>query len=130
MKNLELAKKLAVLGMIFHAGLISEIRECRTSGQTVTAWCEAHDVNSKSYYYWLRKVRAAACESLPIVHKKSDLLNPASSNKAVFAQIPLPDPEIIDASVVLRLNGATLEIRNGASDKVIENMLRAIRNLC
>ena len=106
------------------------IRECRTSGQTVTAWCDTHDINSKSYYYWLRRVRAAACESLPIVQKKSDLPSPASSNKTVFAKIPLPDQEITEASVVLRLNGAILEIRNGASDNVIENTLRAIRNLC
>jgi transposase-like protein len=106
------------------------IRECRSSGQTVASWCEAHDVNSKSYYYWLRRVRTAACESLPIVQQKNDLPSPANSNKAVFAQIPLPDPESTDASVVLRLNGAILEIRNSASDKVIENTLRAIRNLC
>lgn len=106
------------------------IRECHASGQTVAAWCEAHDVNSKSYYYWLRRVRAAACESLPVVQKKNDLSSLINSDKAVFAQIPLTDTEITDASVVLRLNGAILEIRNGASDKVIENTLRAIRNLC
>jgi hypothetical protein len=58
------------------------------------------------------------------------LLSPVNPNQAVFAQIPLPDPEITDASVVLRLNGAILEIRNGASDKVIENTLRAILKLC
>jgi transposase-like protein len=106
------------------------IQECRTSGQTVAAWCEAHDINSKSYYYWLRRVRAAACESLPEVQMKSDLLTPTNSNKTIFAQIPLPNPESTNASVVLRLNGAILEIRDGASDKVIENTLRAIRNLC
>lgn len=105
------------------------IRECRTSGQTVTTWCKAHDVNSKSYYYWLRKVRASACESLPVVQSKSDLPSTVSP-KTVFAQIPVSETEYPSASVVIRLNGATLEISNGASDKVIENTLRAIRNLC
>jgi len=36
------------------------IRECRSSGQTVSAWCAEHDINPKSHYYWLRRVREAA----------------------------------------------------------------------
>lgn len=39
MKNLELAKKLAVLGMIFHAGLISE----EEYGITKEAYDEKYD---------------------------------------------------------------------------------------
>ena len=47
------------------------IRECRSSGHTVSAWCLEHEVNPKSYYYWLRKVRAAACEALPAINEGS-----------------------------------------------------------
>ncbi|WP_420832452.1 IS66 family insertion sequence element accessory protein TnpA [Paenibacillus periandrae] len=32
------------------------IRDCRSSGQTVVRWCADHEVNVKSYYYWLRKI--------------------------------------------------------------------------
>ena len=38
------------------AGLIAE---CQSSTQTVKAWCLEHDINPKSYYYWLEKVRLA-----------------------------------------------------------------------
>jgi hypothetical protein len=31
------------------------IRDCRSSGQTVVRWCADHEVNVKSYYYWLKK---------------------------------------------------------------------------
>ena len=29
------------------------ISECQASSMTVVAWCEAHDINVKTYYYWL-----------------------------------------------------------------------------
>lgn len=33
------------------------IRECRTSGMTVKAWCLENNVNEKQFFYWQRKVR-------------------------------------------------------------------------
>lgn len=39
------------------------IRECRSSGQSIRSWCIEHDVNEKRYYYWLRKVSTAACNT-------------------------------------------------------------------
>lgn len=34
-----------------------EIAECQSSGMTVSAWCELHGINVKTYYYHLRRVR-------------------------------------------------------------------------
>ena len=34
-----------------------EVAECRSSGMTVSAWCELHGINVKTYYYHLRQVR-------------------------------------------------------------------------
>jgi hypothetical protein len=33
------------------------IRECRSSGQTVAVWCSEHNINQKTYYYWLKRKR-------------------------------------------------------------------------
>ncbi|WP_144029028.1 IS66 family insertion sequence element accessory protein TnpA, partial [Paenibacillus rigui] len=55
------------------------IRDCRSSGQTVVRWCAEHGVSVKSYYYWLRKVREAACESLPAF---------SSSNESILVPVP------------------------------------------
>lgn len=41
------------------------VRECRSSGQTVSAWCADHDISPASYFYWLKRVRTAAYEALP-----------------------------------------------------------------
>ena len=40
------------------------ISECQASSMTVSAWCDAHDINIKTYYYWLRKVREVTVEYL------------------------------------------------------------------
>ena len=34
-----------------------EVAECQSSGMTVSAWCELHGINVKTYYYHLRQVR-------------------------------------------------------------------------
>ena len=34
-----------------------EVAECQSSGMTVSAWCELHGINGKTYYYHLRRVR-------------------------------------------------------------------------
>ena len=38
------------------------IKECRSSGKTVTAWCSENNISSKSFYYWQRKVRNTVFE--------------------------------------------------------------------
>ena len=102
-------------------------RECLSSGQTVSAWCADHDINSKSYYYWLRRIRKAACEALP---------SPSSSNNPIVpVNLPVPaadtDPTNQESSsdIIIRLGAATLEIRNDASATLIENVLRVLQNV-
>ena len=46
MKNLELAKKLAVLGMIFHTGLISEEEYSTTKNRIMMDYCVVSFLNN------------------------------------------------------------------------------------
>jgi len=100
------------------------IRECRSSEQTVAAWCAEHKINPKSYYYWLKRVRAAACEALPAYCDEN--------NPIVPLNIPAPSSGTGPASktsspdIVVRFGLVSLEIHNNASLSVIENTLRAL----
>lgn len=40
------------------------IRECQASGSTNKQFCGQQGISEKTYYYWLRKVRAAAAEAM------------------------------------------------------------------
>jgi hypothetical protein len=62
-----------------------KILECRRSGQTVSAWCAEHNVNPKSYYYWLKRVRLAACEALPVIGDDNQPIVPV--------KLPVPPKE-------------------------------------
>ena len=49
-----------------HAALLQawsgRIAECRSSGKTVKAWCEAEGVSLKTYYYWEKRIVAEASQ--------------------------------------------------------------------
>ena len=101
------------------------IRECRGSGQTVSAWCADHDINSKSYYYWLRRVRAAACETLTPLDAGNSPIVPV--NISGYTAGTGPTDQKSSSDIVLRFGSVTLELRNNASATLIESTLRALQ---
>lgn len=103
------------------------IRECRGSGQRVSAWCANHDVNPKSYYYWLRKVREAACEAMqPLATGINDIV---PVNIPIHTAEPEPSNQEPSSDIILHFGSVTLELRNNASATLIESTLRAIQNV-
>lgn len=106
---------------------IEIIRECRGSGQTVIAWCNDRGINPRSYYYWLRQVRSAACEALPSPATISNDIVPINI-PALKAEPKSPIQET-GSNIILHLGDITLELRNNASVALIENTLRAIQNV-
>lgn len=56
------------------------IRECRSSGMSVTRWCEENQISPKTYYRWERTCLAEAAERLGYTGSRSQSLikvNPA-----------------------------------------------------
>lgn len=106
------------------AGLI---HECQESGQTVVSWCYEHEINIKSYYYWLRKLRLASlnrADSLPCtLNSTTDTV----AFKKLEVMAPLPDTK---AAVIIRMNGATVEVNEGASLQTVQAVLLALHSLC
>lgn len=101
------------------------VRQCRSSGQTVAEWCAENNIKPTSYYYWLRRIRQAACEALPSLDGNNQI-------------VPLNISDPFEASssdhgaqsgIVMRVGTVTLEIHNGASSALIENTLKALQNV-
>lgn len=100
------------------------IRECRSSGQPVRSWCIEHDVDEKRYYYWLRKIREQACNSMehPVL---------ADENKCEFAQIqPTVSFRQVVPVIKIYIGEFTVEIFDGMSQETISYVLNGIRNIC
>lgn len=109
---------------------IEIVRQCRSSGQTVSAWCAENNINPKRYYYWLRCVRMAACELLPTSGGNELSIVPVTLSSSLHKTDSVA-PIIIGAPapLVLRIGSATLELRNGASPELIAHTLKAITHV-
>jgi putative transposase len=109
---------------------IGVVRECRESGQTVTSWCRDQDIDPKKYYYWLKKIRAAACKALPTINKEGSIVpvevQETSISTPVKALNDIKEPATAD--IVIRLGSAVLEIHSNASASLIENAIKALNN--
>ena len=95
------------------------IKQQKNSGMTVTAWCSENNVNLKTYYYWLRKLRLTAvqgkAEEQSVVPVQ---LNPEHSQA-----------RSLDKAIYLQINGVTVEISDGTSPETITAVLTALQHL-
>jgi transposase-like protein len=109
---------------------IGIIRECRESGQTVISWCKEHDIDTRKYYYWLQKIRAAACKTLPPINKEGSIVPVETHESSLSTLIESTQvyKEAAVADIVIRLGSAVLEIHNNASASLIENAIKALNN--
>lgn len=104
------------------------IRECRSSGQTVKNWCEEHNVSDKSYYYWLKKVREAACKSLPQTGGDSQIMVPVNTVPQSSANTQIAANEL-SYDIRIHFGSCTIDISNTASSSTIENTLKVLKNV-
>lgn len=101
------------------------IQERINSGKRVDVWCKENNITRDSYYYWLRKVK------LSVVRNK-----PTEPSPQLPKVVPLMPPQPVTetrgsgTAIILRANGITLEIQDGASDIIIERTLKVLQRLC
>lgn len=102
------------------------IRECRSSGQTISGRCANHNINIKSYYYWLKRVRTAACKSLEVIGTGDQPIVPVKMPDHL--PNPRPTSQVLPP-IIMRMGTVTLELNNGASTELIANTIRALTNV-
>lgn len=101
-----------------------QIDECIASGKSVREWCEENALSPKTYYYRLKRVREFTCESLEIPAQQTQV----KKSDTVFAELRPPVTALL--AITLKISNAELEIHNGADAEVIENTIRALKNIC
>ena len=102
------------------------IQARQDSGQTVVSWCRENNINIKTYYYWLRKLRQQE-----IVKQELPVTVEAPEKPVVFKQLEVHTPVAgTQAAVIIRLPSATVEVAEGTSQATIEAVLLALRCVC
>ena len=87
-------------------------KDCKESGMTNKAFCEARGISEKNYYYWLRRVREAAADSIAPQLIEVKLKNPVQS-------------DILN----IRYQEAELMVTKGTSTELLLSTLRALKQL-
>jgi putative transposase len=100
----------------------SIVRECRGSGMAVKAWCLENNVNEKKFYYWQRRIREEAFDSL----KKAE-----STKQTNFVQLPLladssRNTSSFKADMIVRVGNNVLELSNTVSEELLSKVLKVI----
>lgn len=96
----------------------SRIADYRASGETVVAWCERNQFTTKQFYYWMRKLN------------KADRQTPAAGSPkwvALSVLEPAPDP---GPPILVKIGGATVEVRAGFDAAVFAEVARTLKTLC
>ena len=102
------------------------VAECQSSQMTVKAWCELNNINIKTYYYWLHKIRAKALGNAPVpaVSQEPAAIEPPVKFRKLEVQTPVSG---MQAAVVIRLPQASVEVSAGTDQQTVEAVLRALR---
>ena len=105
------------------------IADRQSSGMTVKAWCALHDINEKTYYYWLHKIRKLALENSPV--PVGSTLPKVVETPVSFKKLEVKSPVGgMQAAVIVHLPQATVEVAHGTDQQTVEAVLRALKSLC
>jgi len=110
------------------------VQECRSSGQSVRAWCEENGVSIKTYYYRLKRLRLIA---LGNAETNTQRLPVKAEGYPVFAELTLPEsglPETVsedmcELAVTIKAGRMAISIHNGAGAAVISNVIKAANEI-
>ena len=108
------------------ADIISQCQS-RPEGQTVKQWLLENNVPEKSYYYWLRKFRKHAYDSIQEI--KPPALSDNSSPSVAFAEIPVEEivPRFNDGpAITIKTKKLMLEISAAIPAESIVELVKAV----
>jgi len=99
------------------------IESQQESGLNIKQWCKQNNVHESQYYYYLKKLRIAACETLPS----------QTQTEAQFALVPeharRSNPVVTQTSgMKITLSNAVIEICEGTSEVQLRSVLEVLLN--
>ncbi len=109
-----------------HAALLREwtarFAECRSSGMTVKAWCEAQGLSIKTYYYWEKRVIAQANQEASVSAQTK-----AGALMRVNPDILLSGGfEPIDTAVTIRHGESVISLPPRSSAEALADLVKAL----
>ena len=96
--------------------------ECRSSGMTVRAWCEAQGLSIKTYYYWEKRVAARANQQAIVpTTPRSGMLIRVDPGK-----LPSGDSLSIRSDIAIRHGESIITLPAGSSTETVADLVKAL----
>ena len=116
------------------------VRECRTSGMSVKAWCKTQGLDFTTYYRWEKKVLESViptqrrakpdCEAtaLPpaVVQSQPSIVKVEISSSDVV-RIDDP-PQSVAGTVTFSINGTVISVEEDVSEKFLRKLVEAVKH--
>ena len=110
------------------------ILERQASGLSINNWCQQHGFKRTTYFYWLRRIRQEACQTVPDSQAIAPVPFVQIGAETVPSTVskPVTEPKAISSEVAIRiqLKGADITIPDGTNPRTIRATLLALKELC
>ena len=94
------------------------VQECISSGLKVKDWCLQNNISKDSYYYWLRKLREAACDSIETSFVRvPDQCIPSSFHPSFSTEL------------TISIGSITINVNSSTPQCLIESTIQAVTNV-
>jgi hypothetical protein len=88
---------------------------------SVRHFCEARQLNEKTYYHWQKEVRKAVCQDTHVV-----AVSPTTTFAAVSVSSAKPET---NGSLLLHMGTITLEVTENTSQPLLKQTLSTLREV-
>jgi putative transposase len=97
------------------------IKERQSTGQKVDDFCEERGLSRHSYFYWLRKIRKAACTEL------AKISGPSTCSAEGWIQ--LSSPEQRKETISIEVNGCSVNADMDTDPELLKKVCYILRTL-
>ena len=92
----------------------SRISACRSSGQSVSTWCEAHQINRKQFYYWLKKL------------SNEEVMAP----QWIAVDLDQQPADVPEPTLLVKVGSAVIEVKPGFNRDLLSDVVQTLQTLC
>ena len=116
------------------------IMDCRQSGLSDYQWCRENDINSSTFYNWVKKLRDVTCQEALIGPVSSHQVTPVRQDVVRVNILTKDEPTSVVyqngsdtgtelASIELDLNGCSIKIHNNADPALLAHTINLLRGV-
>jgi transposase-like protein len=95
----------------------ARVEAYKASGQSTAKWCDAHQINRRHLWYWLRKYKETTQQQKP------------SSPQWASVEVA-PTPLEPSKTLQVKIGAASIEVKPGFNRALLSDVVRTLQGLC